>query len=163
MDGVLGVAPAFASPRHADLDMAATVRELHKGNTSHKPLALLLYGDEAACRAQCRELAREPDVACFDTLEEAVMGLAATWRYHRFRECGGAAESLALPAAAGRQARDLAGPGRGAGGGGPGAFAALPDAHGAQAPDPGRRGSRGLRPGGGLSGGAEDHLAGMAA
>ena len=78
--------------------MAATVRELLKGNTSHKPLALLLYGDEAAYRAQCRELADEPDVACFDTLEEAVLGLAATWRYHRFRECGDAPESLTLPA-----------------------------------------------------------------
>ena len=98
VDGVIGVAPALVSPFHADIDMAATVRELLKGNTSHKPLALLLYGDEAACRAQCRELADEPDVACFDTLEEAVLGLAATWRYHRFRECGCAPESLILPA-----------------------------------------------------------------
>ena len=100
VDGVIGVAPALVSPRHADIDMVATVRELLKGDTNHKPLALLLYGDEAACRAQCRDLVSEPDVACYDTLEEAVMGLAATWRYHRFRECGGAAESLALPAAA---------------------------------------------------------------
>ena len=98
VDGVIGVAPALVSPRHADIDMAATVRELLKGNTGHKPLALLLYGDEAACRAQGRELAGEPDVACFDSLEEAVLGLAATWRYHRFRECGGASESLTLPA-----------------------------------------------------------------
>jgi acyl-CoA synthetase (NDP forming) len=100
VDGIVGVGPAWTSPLHADLEMAATVKELLKGNTDHKPLALLLYGDEAACRAQCRELAGEPDVACFDTLEEGVLGLAATWRYHRFRECGGAAESLALPAAA---------------------------------------------------------------
>ncbi|MCX5892284.1 MAG: acetate--CoA ligase family protein, partial [Deltaproteobacteria bacterium] len=99
VDGVLGVGPAFTSPLHSDLDMAATVRELLKGNTNHKPLALLLYGDEAAYRAQGRELASEPDVACFDTLEEAVLGLAATWRYHRFRECDCAAESLPLPAA----------------------------------------------------------------
>jgi acetate---CoA ligase (ADP-forming) len=100
VDGVIGVAPALVSPFHADIDMAATVRELLKGNTSHKPLALLIYGDEAACRAQCRDLVSEPDVACFDSLEEAVLGLAATWHYHRCRECGGAAESLALPAAA---------------------------------------------------------------
>jgi acetyltransferase len=100
VDGVVGVGPALASPRHSDLDMAATVKELLKGNTSHKPLALLLYGDEAAYRAQCRELVNEPDAACFDTLEEAVLGLAATWRYQRFRECGCAAESVALPAAA---------------------------------------------------------------
>ena len=31
VDGVLGVGPAFSSPRHADLDMAATVRELAPG------------------------------------------------------------------------------------------------------------------------------------
>ena len=49
---------------------------------------------------RCRELAREPDVACFDTLEEAVMGLAATWRYHAIREAGGAAE---IPGPAGRR------------------------------------------------------------
>ncbi len=49
-------------------------------------------------RAQSRELAREPEVACFDSMDEAIMGLAATWRYHRFRECGGAPESLTLPA-----------------------------------------------------------------
>ncbi|MCL4504141.1 MAG: acetate--CoA ligase family protein [Deltaproteobacteria bacterium] len=100
VDGVVGVAPALASPKHSDLDMAALVKELLKSNTGHKPLALLLYGDEAAYRAQCRDLVGEPDVACFDTLEEAVLGLAATWRYHHFRECGCAAESVALPAAA---------------------------------------------------------------
>ncbi|HEY9074225.1 MAG TPA: acetate--CoA ligase family protein, partial [Desulfobaccales bacterium] len=100
VDGVLGVGPAWTSPQHADVDMAATVRELLRGNTDHKPLALLLYGDEAACRAQYRELDREPDVACYDTLEEAVAGLAATWRYHHFKEGSGAAESLKLLAAA---------------------------------------------------------------
>ena len=52
VDAVLGVGPAFASPRHADLDIPAAVRELHEANPGHKPLALLLYGDEAAHRAQ---------------------------------------------------------------------------------------------------------------
>ena len=68
--------------------MAATVRELLRDNPEHKPLALLLYGDEAACRAQIQALARRADVACFDTVEEAVLGLAATWRYHQIRERG---------------------------------------------------------------------------
>jgi len=72
---------------------------------------LLLYGDEAACRVQCRDLVSEPDVACYDTLEEAVMGLSATWRYHRFRECGCPAESLALPEAPAVKAITLTAPG----------------------------------------------------
>ena len=98
VDGVLGVGPALASPLHADLDMAATVRKLLRDNAAHKPLALLLYGDEAAYRAQTRALAAVPDVACYDTLEEAVLGLAATWRYHQIRQQLPAGD-LALPAA----------------------------------------------------------------
>ena len=163
VDGVLGVGPAWASPQHADVDMAATVRELLRGNTDHKPLALLLYGDEAACRAQRGELALEPDVACFDTLEEAVAGLAATWRYHHFREGGGAAASLKLPAAAAVRPLTLPAQGTGPGRGGPGALAALSGFHGPQSPGPGRRCRRRLCPGSRLSGGPQDHLPGMAA
>jgi acetyltransferase len=81
------------------LDLAATVRQILRDNPGHKPLALLLYGDEAAYRAQCQDLAEEPDVACFETLEEAIAGLAASRRYHQFRERRGPAESLALAAA----------------------------------------------------------------
>ena len=86
VDAVLGVGPCFTSPRHADLDIPGAVRELHAANPLHKPLALLLYGDAAAHRAQVAELAREPDVACYNTMDEAVMGLAATWRYRQFLE-----------------------------------------------------------------------------
>ena len=86
VDAVLGVGPSFTSPRHADLDIPGAVRELHAVNPLHKPLALLLYGDEAARLAQVAELAREPDVACFTTMDEAIMGLAATWRYRQFLE-----------------------------------------------------------------------------
>jgi acyl-CoA synthetase (NDP forming) len=99
VDGVVGVGPAFTSSLHSDLDLATTVRQILRDNLGHKPLALLLYGDEAAYQAQRRDLATEPDVACFETLEEAIAGLAATWRYHQFRERRGPAESLALPAA----------------------------------------------------------------
>ena len=86
VDAVLGVGPSFTSPRHADLNIPGAVRELHSLNPLHKPLALLLYGDEAARLAQVGELAREPDVACFNTMDEAIMGLAATWRYRQFLE-----------------------------------------------------------------------------
>jgi len=86
VDAVLGVGPCFTSPRHADLNIPAAVRELHAANPLNKPLALLLYGDEAAHRAQVANLDREPNVACFNTMDEAVMGLAATMRYRQFTE-----------------------------------------------------------------------------
>jgi acetyltransferase len=100
VDAVLGVGPSFSSPRHTDLDIPGTVRELHAANPHHKPLALLLYGDEAARLAQVKELDREPDVACYNTMDEAVMGLAATWRYRQIIEAPPPGDfSLPRPAA----------------------------------------------------------------
>lgn len=107
VDGVLGVAPAFVSPCHADLDITDMVHDVLRGNTDHKPLALLLYGDAAACQAHARALAGEPDVACYETIGEAVTGLAATWRYHHHRERGVAAADLTLPPAPANRPVDL--------------------------------------------------------
>jgi len=84
VDAALGLAPAFVSPHHADLDIPGAVREIQAHNPEHKPLAILFYGDEEAMQAQIRELAGEPGVACFDSMDEAIMGLAATWRYQQF-------------------------------------------------------------------------------
>jgi acyl-CoA synthetase (NDP forming) len=86
VDAALGLAPAFLSPRHADLDIPGAVREIQKHNPHRKPLAILFYGDAEAMQSQARELANEPGVACFDSMEEAVMGLAATWRYRQFSQ-----------------------------------------------------------------------------
>ncbi len=65
VDAVLGVGPCFTSPRHADLDIPAAVRELHAANPLHKPLALLLYGDAAAHRAQVAGTGREARCGLF--------------------------------------------------------------------------------------------------
>ncbi len=111
VDAVLGVGPAWASKLHADLDMAATARELVRDNPWHKPLALILYGDEAAQWEKTRALAAVPGVACYDTLEEAVLGLAATWHYHQIRDRLQPVD-FSLPAAA--AARPVALPGAGA-------------------------------------------------
>ena len=81
VDAVLGVAPSWDSPLHADIDMVAAVREIQAANPSQKPLALCPYG-EATLR-QSQALDREPGVACFATLDEAILGLAATWRWRR--------------------------------------------------------------------------------
>jgi acyl-CoA synthetase (NDP forming) len=98
VDCALGLAPALASPRHADLDIPAAVREVQKHNPQHKPLAILFYGDEPAMQSQARELANEPGVACFDSMEEAIMGLAATWRYGQFSQRSSQDFSLPRPA-----------------------------------------------------------------
>ncbi len=81
VDAVLGVAPSLGSPLHGDIDMVATVREIQAANPCQKPLALCLYGDDALRQSQA--LDPEPGVACFATLDEAILGLAATWRWRR--------------------------------------------------------------------------------
>lgn len=81
VDAVLGVAPSWGSPLHADIDMVATVRQIQAANPGQKPLALCPYGDATLRLSQA--LDREPGVACFDTLDEAILGLAATWRWRR--------------------------------------------------------------------------------
>ena len=163
VDAVLGVGPCFTSPRHADLDIPGAVRELHAANPLHKPLALLLYGDEAARLAQVEELAREPDVACFNTMDEAVMGLAATWRYRQFLEAPPPGDfSLPPPSTASRR-RSPASRGGAGGGGGPEDPEGLRFAPGPRGPGRRRCRGRGRRAGDGLPRGAEDHLAGMGA
>ena len=82
VDALLGIVPALSSPLHADLDLLAMMREIQPANTQHKPIALWLYAD--GVDAQARALAHEPDVACFGSIDEAVMGLAALYRYRRF-------------------------------------------------------------------------------
>ena len=161
VDAVLGVGPCFTSPRHADLNLPGAVRELHAANPRHKPLALLLYGDEAAHRAQVEELAEEPDVACFNTMDEAVMGLAATWRYRQFIEAP-APGDFSLPQPSVPPPAPAAGGGAG-GGGGPEPPEGLRFAPGSRGPGRGRGRGRGRSPGDGLPRGAEDHLAGMGA
>ena len=83
VDAVLSIAPAMASPLHQDLDMVAAARELNKENPRRKPLAFWLYGGDQAGRAAALE--KEADVCCFDSIDEAIMGLSALWRHERFR------------------------------------------------------------------------------
>jgi acetate---CoA ligase (ADP-forming) len=84
VDALLGIVPALASPLHADLDLVAMMRDIQTANPRQKPIALWLYAD--GIDQQARALANEPDVACFASIDEAVMGLAALYRYRRFVE-----------------------------------------------------------------------------
>jgi acyl-CoA synthetase (NDP forming) len=97
VDALLGIVPALRSPLHADLDLPDMVREIQAANPRHKPIALWPYADGVA--EQARSLADAADVACFGSIDEAVMGLAALYRYRRsmLRE---PREPAAAPAAA---------------------------------------------------------------
>jgi len=83
VDAVLGIAPAMASPLHQDLDLVAAAKEIKRDNPRRKPLALWLYGGDQAGRSAALE--DEADVCCFDSIDEAVMGLSALWRQEGFR------------------------------------------------------------------------------
>lgn len=84
VDAVLGIGPALASELHSDLDMVSAVREVNAVNSAHKPLAMWLYGGDED--GQARALRDEPDVVCFATIDEALMGLGALWRYQKFQQ-----------------------------------------------------------------------------
>lgn len=84
VDAVLGIAPALRSPLHGDIDMPAALREVNAENAPHKPIAMWLYGgDEDQQEKALRDLS---GVACFGSIDEAVMGLSALWRYEKVRK-----------------------------------------------------------------------------
>jgi acetyltransferase len=84
VDGVLTIAPVMSSPLHEDLNLLDVVRDIQATNVHHKPLAIWLYGDGAAHHGEV--LNGEKDTACFASIDEAIMGLGATWRYQRFQK-----------------------------------------------------------------------------
>ncbi len=83
VDAVLGIAPAMASPLHRDLDMVGAAKEINRDNPSGKPVALWLYGGDQG--AQSAALEGETGVACFDSIDEALMGLSALLRRGQFQ------------------------------------------------------------------------------
>ena len=80
VDAVFGIGIALHSPLHQDLDMAAVGREISAANHRRKPVALWLYGGDQARVASA--LAQTEHVACFDSIDEAIMGLSACRRYY---------------------------------------------------------------------------------
>jgi acetyltransferase len=82
VDAVFGIGIAVHSPLHKDLDMAAIGREISAANHWRKPVAFWMYGgDQARVSA---ELAKTEHVACFDSIDEAIMGLSACRRYYEW-------------------------------------------------------------------------------
>lgn len=82
VDAVLGIAPVLQSELHKDLDLAAVGREISAANHGRKPVALWLYGGGQAGVAAA--LAETEHVACFDSIDEAIIGLSACRRYYEW-------------------------------------------------------------------------------
>ncbi len=82
--GILAIFPCMASPLHANLRFEKVLRRVQENNPHQKPLACWVYGDGALEESQILE--RIPGVACFSSIDEAVMGLAATYRFHQWSQ-----------------------------------------------------------------------------
>ncbi len=78
---VLAIFPRMASPLHDNLRFEEVLRRVQEKNVSRKPFACWVYGDGA--REEAERLDRIPGVACFPGIDEAVMGLAATYRFRQ--------------------------------------------------------------------------------
>lgn len=76
---VLAIFPRMASPLHDNLRFEAVIRRVQEKNVLRKPFACWVYGDGSA--EESRVLDRIPGVACFPSIDEAIMGLAATYRF----------------------------------------------------------------------------------
>ena len=94
---VLAIFPRMASPLHDNLRYESVLRRVQEKNGSRKPIACWVYGDGG--REEAERLDRVPGVACFAGMDEAVMGLAATYRFHQLRQRAGLA-SFAAPSQA---------------------------------------------------------------
>jgi acetyltransferase len=82
VDAVFGVGIALRSPLHRDLDMAAMGKAISAANHSGKPVALWMYGGGQDRVASA--LAETEHVACFDSIDEAIIGLSACRRYYQW-------------------------------------------------------------------------------
>jgi acetyltransferase len=80
VDGVLGVLPVPDSPLHRNLNMVECIKDARNNSGNMKPLALWPYLDVASFIDKFESV---PGVACFDTVEQAVKGLAFCYRYHQ--------------------------------------------------------------------------------
>ena len=103
VDAVLGICPALSSPLHSDVNMAFCLEQIQEYNPWQKPIAIFAYGDKGSqLKLEIKDVA---NVLSFSSIDEAVMGLAATWRYSQIlnRVVGEEALDAAPGAAQGRR------------------------------------------------------------
>ena len=80
VDGAVAFMPVSTSPLHQNLNMIDTVKDSRKSAGNAKPLAIWPYIDADAF---IDELENVSNVACFNSVERAVQGLAFCYRYHQ--------------------------------------------------------------------------------
>jgi acetyltransferase len=83
VDGVLAILPTSNSPLHQILNMVEHVRESRKNVGNMKPLALWPYMDTTSFIDKFESI---PGVACFNSIEQAIQGLAFCYRYHQAKK-----------------------------------------------------------------------------
>jgi len=83
VDGVLAILFTSNSPLHQILNMVEHVKESRNNAGNMKPLALWPYTDTSSF---IDKFESTPGVACFDTIEQAVQGLAVCYRYHQAKK-----------------------------------------------------------------------------
>ena len=81
VDGLLINLPAFASSLHQDIDFQSIINRILKETRHEKPIAVWLYSNGAAKQREI--MGRQKGFAIFESIDEAVMGLAGSWRYFR--------------------------------------------------------------------------------
>jgi acetyltransferase len=83
VDGALAILPTSNSPLHQILNMVEHVRESRKNAGNMKPLALWPYMDTTSFIDKFESI---PGVACFNSIEQAIQGLAFCYRYHQAKK-----------------------------------------------------------------------------
>lgn len=85
LDAVLAISLSMNSPLHDDIKVADIVAAARKESAGgEKPVAMWIYGKDTAPVVQKLETVSR--VACFDSIEQAVRGLAYVYRYAGIRE-----------------------------------------------------------------------------
>jgi acetate---CoA ligase (ADP-forming) len=83
VDGAVAFMPVSKSPLHQNLNMVGTVIDSMKSAGNTKPLAIWPYIDADAF---IDELEKVPNVACFNSVERTMQGLAFCYKYHQAKK-----------------------------------------------------------------------------
>jgi acetyltransferase len=79
IDGIMAVFFVTSSPMHTELDLEKAFTEARKDSGNLKPIATWPYLETAAAIDRFEAI---PGLACFDTIEQAVQGLAFCHQHH---------------------------------------------------------------------------------
>jgi len=83
IDGVMAIFFVTSSPLHVELNLEKAFAEARRESGNLKPIATWPYMEAAAAIDRFEAI---PGIACFDTIEQAVQGLAWCHAYHRLKD-----------------------------------------------------------------------------